>query len=92
MIIILCMIASGIAVGWLLRGRIPGGLGRVTDLLIWVLLFLLGVEVGSDDVIFSGITGLGSEALLVASAGVAGSAFLSLLLWKWVRTRIKRRP
>ena len=85
------MIAAGIAAGWLLRGRIPGGLGRVIDALIWALLFLLGVEVGSDETIFSGIAGLGSEAILVAGAGVAGSAALSLLLWKWVKARKKSR-
>lgn len=90
MIIILCMIAAGIALGWLLRGRIHLNTGKVINVLIWALLFLLGIEVGSDDAIFSGLGHLGGEALLVATSGVAGSALLSLLLWKWVQGRKKR--
>lgn len=85
-IVILIMIA-GIAVGRLLRHRRLRYLGNVTNMLIWVLLFLLGVEVGSDERIVNGIATLGVEAVGVAIAGVAGSAALASGLWLWSKKR-----
>lgn len=85
-IVILIMIA-GIAVGRLLRHRRLRYLGNVTNMLIWVLLFLLGVEVGSDERIVNGIATLGVEAVVVAIAGVAGSAALASGLWLWSKKR-----
>jgi len=82
---IILIMASGIAIGWLLRGRKLPYLGRVTNILIWVLLFLLGVEVGGDERIIKGIASLGVEAIAVAVGGVAGSALLALLLWRRAR-------
>ncbi|MEZ3549456.1 MAG: lysine exporter LysO family protein [Muribaculaceae bacterium] len=82
MFTIILIMASGIAIGWLLRGRKLPFLGRVTNVLIWVLLFLLGVEVGGDERIIRGIASLGVEAALVALAGVAGCALLCILLWR----------
>lgn len=78
---IILIMASGIAIGWLLHRRKLTHLGKVTNFLIWVLLFLLGVEVGGDERIIRGIASLGLEAIAVAAGGVAGSALLALLLW-----------
>ena len=75
--------ACGIGLGWLLRRRRLPLLGKVTNFFIWVLLFLLGVEVGGDERIVNGIASLGLEAAVIAAAGVAGSSVIALLLWKW---------
>lgn len=83
---IILIMASGIAIGWLLRRRKLTHLGKVTNFLIWVLLFLLGVEVGGDERIIRGIASLGLEAIAVAAGGVAGSALLTLLLWRRARS------
>lgn len=85
MFTIILIMATGIGLGWLLRGKKMPFLGRLTDFLIWVLLFLLGVEVGSDDRIVEGLATLGAEAAAVAFAGVAGSALLAWGLWKWAK-------
>lgn len=82
---IILIMASGIAIGWMLRRRKLTHLGKVTNFLIWVLLFLLGVEVGGDERIIRGIASLGLEAVAVAAGGVAGSALLALLLWRRAR-------
>ena len=82
---IILIMAAGIGAGWLLRRRRLTWLGRVTDALIWVLLFLLGVEVGGDERIIRGMASLGLEALVISPAGVAGSALLALLLWRRAR-------
>lgn len=81
MFTIILIMASGIAIGWLLRGKKLPFLGRLTNVLIWVLLFLLGVEVGGDERIIKGIASLGLEAVIVAVGGVAGCSVLALLLW-----------
>ena len=83
MLTIIIIMFCGIALGGLLRHRKLPWLGVATNVLIWLLLFLLGIEVGNDDRIIRGIASLGLEALVIALAGVAGGAVLSLLLWRY---------
>lgn len=49
MFIVIGIMALGIAAGYLLRNRNLKRLGNVISVLIWLLLFLLGVEAGSDE-------------------------------------------
>lgn len=87
MFTIILIMACGIVLGRLLhRVRLPF-LGRVTNALIWLLLFLLGIEVGTDERIVNGIAQLGAEAGAVALASVAGSALLAWALWRWAKCR-----
>ena len=83
MLTIIIIMFCGIALGRLLRHRKLPWLGIATNVLIWLLLFLLGIEVGNDDRIIRGIASLGLEALVIALAGVVGGAVLSLLLWRY---------
>lgn len=83
MLTIIIIMFCGIALGRLLRHRKLPWLGVATNVLIWVLLFLLGIEVGNDDRIIKGIASIGLEALVIALAGVTGGAVLSLLLWRY---------
>lgn len=87
MFTIILIMAAGIGLGWLLRGKKLPFLGKITNFLIWVLLFLLGVEVGGDERIVNGIATLGVEAVAVAVAGVAGSCLPAWGLWRWARSR-----
>lgn len=87
MLTIIIIMASGIAIGRLLRNRSLRFLPRITNVLIWILLFLLGIEVGGDDRIVKGIASLGAEAVAVSVAGVAGCCLLTRLLWKWANHR-----
>ena len=52
--------------------------------MIWLLLFLLGIEVGSNPHIVKGIQTLGLEALLLTVGGAIGTIIFSWLLWKYV--------
>lgn len=63
--VLLCMFA-GIAVGWLLRNRDCGWASKTVTVLIWALLFLLGVEVGGNRKIISALPSLGLDALVIA--------------------------
>ena len=82
----------GMGVGWLLRGRLSTAVQRLIMVLIWLLLFLLGVEAGSNPRIVGSITTLGLEALLLAFAGIAGSAVLAWALWRWSQQPKNERP
>lgn len=84
MLIIVCIMLCGIAVGRLLRGRQTGFVSHIITALIWALLFLLGVEVGANPKIISGLQTLGLEALILTIGGSIGSVFAAWLLWKQV--------
>lgn len=47
MLTIVMIMICGIGTGYLLRNKKMGGIGRIITALIWVLLFLLGIEVGA---------------------------------------------
>ena len=54
-------------------------------LFIWILLFVLGVEIGSDPAIIAALPTLGVEALFIATMAILGSAIAAMLLWKSVK-------
>ena len=60
---------------------------RIITLLIWILLFLLGIDVGGNESIIKGLHTLGLEAIIITVAAVAGSTLcawgLWYLLYKW---------
>ena len=87
MLKIVAIMLSGMAVGFLLRGRRLTFVNKAVTVLIWALLFFLGVEVGTNPQVIEGITSLGLEALWLALAGLAGTILFSWALWKWVSTR-----
>ena len=83
MLKIILMMACGILVGRMLRRKRLGWLSPLTTVLIWALLFLLGVEVGGDEHIIHSLSRLGAEAVAIALAASLGSALLALWLWRW---------
>ena len=84
MLKIVMIMLCGIGTGYLLRNRKMSFIGRVITALIWVLLFLLGIEVGSNPHIVNGIQTLGIEALLLTVGGAIGTTLFSWLLWKYL--------
>ena len=74
----------GIAMGYLLRNRDTRYVSHIITALIWLLLFLLGIEVGSNPRIVMGMQTLGIEALLLTIGGSIGTILFSWLLWKYV--------
>lgn len=56
----------------------------MVTVLIWLLLFFLGVEVGENPQVINGITSLGLEALWLSITGLVGSIAFSWALWRWV--------
>ena len=81
------IILSGMAIGFLLRKRQLRLLPHLVTVLIWLLLFFLGVEVGENPQVINGISHLGVEALWLSFAGLVGTVAFSWALWRWVSRR-----
>lgn len=56
--------------------------GRIVTWLIWLLLFLLGIEVGSNEMIVRSLPTLGVEALMLSTAATLGCCVLAWALWR----------
>lgn len=84
---IVSLLLCGVAVGFLVRKRVRLRLGGVINVLIWVLLFALGVDVGSDERILRGMHTIGLQAIVICLASMLGSCAFAALLWHIVRRR-----
>ena len=87
MLKIVMIMLCGIGTGYLLRNRKMSFIGRTITALIWVLLFLLGIEVGVNPRIINGLQTLGLEAVVLTLGGSAGSVLFAWALWKYVRAK-----
>ena len=85
MLTVVFMMFGGILCGYLVRKKQVIHIQRVTTLLIWALLFLLGLNIGSNQQIINSIGSLGLEALAIALAATLGSLVAAWLLWRRVR-------
>lgn len=83
-ITIILFIAAGIFAGYRLRNKETGIVSRIVTGFIWLLLFLLGMEVGSNEKLIKGIYVFGLEALILTIAGVIGSILASWGLWYYI--------
>lgn len=86
---VILFIFLGICSGYLLRkkqsrscAKVQTAKDKVITVLIWLLLFLLGVEVGGNEQIIKALPTLGVEALLLSVAGTLGCCVLAWALWK----------
>ncbi|MEA4980500.1 MAG: LysO family transporter [Petrimonas sp.] len=89
MVLIIALMLSGILFGYLFKKKKITWISRVITLLIWVLLFLLGIDVGSNQAIMSGLHTIGLEALVITVGAVLGSVVGARLLWKWINKDLK---
>ena len=80
MFTVLLFMFAGIASGYLFRKRKIRFINGLILTLIWALLFLLGVEVGMNDVVVRNFASLGLEAAVVAIAATLGSVVGAKLL------------
>ena len=55
---------------------------QIITLLIWLLLFILGIEVGSNEQIIKGLHTIGLEAVILTLGGTLGSVIAAWALWR----------
>ncbi len=87
MFTIIGIMFTGMLTGYLLRNQKLSWIHKIITLLIWVLLFLLGIEVGRNDSIIQGLHTIGLEAAVITVAAVIGSILFSWGLWYMVSVR-----
>ena len=87
MLAIFAVIIGGIVTGRLLVGWRLAFVQRLITFIIWALLFLLGVEVGSDPAVVGSLATLGAAAFAIFALSVAGSVFAAPCL----RTKAEMR-
>ena len=93
MFIVILFIFLGISVGYIIRTKISCDkqlsigtwAGRTTTWLIWTLLFMLGIEVGSNQQIIASLPTLGVEALVLSVLATLGSCVMAWVLWKTMK-------
>lgn len=73
---------AGMLVGYVLRRKRLAMIQPAITVLIWALLYLLGVEVGGNEAIINSLHTLGMEAAVMTIGGTLGSVTAALLLWK----------
>lgn len=79
---ILGIMCLGLVSGYLLRRRKMRFMPVLINILIMVLLFILGIETGSNKQIIENLDSLGGDALLMAISMILFSSLGALLLEK----------
>jgi uncharacterized membrane protein YbjE (DUF340 family) len=84
MLNILILMATGTVLGILLRKRqdLPRRLDRAMTWSIYLLLFLLGLSIGTDQDILLQLPELGYSALVISLGGIAGSVAVARFGWR----------
>ena len=75
MFILKGIMLTGMLLGYLLRNKRLTWIHKAITILIWLLLFLLGIDVGGNESIMKGLHTIGLEALILTLAAVVGSVF-----------------
>lgn len=81
MFTIIGLMLTGMLLGFLLRKQKLSGIHKVITVLIWLLLFLLGIDVGGNQKIINGLHTIGLEAIVITLAAVLGSVTAVWALW-----------
>lgn len=91
MLILFAVLFGGILTGRLLRRRPLRALGSVITFIIWLLLFILGTEVGGNEEVMRSLATLGVQALVLCTGALAGKHRLRLAAVAVDRRQTHRR-
>ena len=90
MFTIIGIMLTGMLTGYLLRSKKLSWIHKVITLLIWLLLFLLGIDVGGNETIIKGLYTIGLEAIIITQGAVAGSVLAAWALWYFIYIRYRK--
>lgn len=85
MFTVLIFMLLGALVGFLLRNKKMGFVSKVIIVLVWLLLFILGAELGNNPQVIGRLHDLGLEALVITIGAVVGSVLGAWALWSGVK-------
>ncbi len=83
MLIVVLLMSLGMTLGFLVRKKsdVLAKLDRWITYTIYLLLFLLGLTVGKNDMVVHNIHNIGINALIITLAAIAGSVFVCWLVY-----------
>ncbi|MEI6276177.1 MAG: LysO family transporter [Prolixibacteraceae bacterium] len=86
MISILLVLSSGILVGLMIvrKPRLHLLNNHLLNWSIYLMLFLLGISVGTNEEVIKNLGKIGYEAVAIALASIAGSVLFSGLLFRFL--------
>ena len=73
----------GILAGYWLRNKRLEVVPKLIMVSIWILLFLLGIAVGTNDAILQNLDTIGLQALILNVGAVGGSVILAWLVYRF---------
>ena len=87
MVFIIVIFLSGILLGFIFRKttHLNKLSGKISNILVFLLLFSLGFSVGKNEMIMSNIAHLGIQSLLITVFSIAGSVGLLIVYLKIAR-------
>lgn len=92
MFTIIGLMFTGMLLGYLLRKRNLNKIHTIITVLIWTLLFILGIEVGGNEQIIKGLHTIGLEAIVLTAGGTLGSVIAAWTLWRVLYKQKGERP
>jgi uncharacterized membrane protein YbjE (DUF340 family) len=86
MLTVVIIMAIGIATGFLIRSRskFVTIADKLTMWSIYLLLFLLGIAIGANEIIVKNLPTLGVKALIITIGGIMGSVLLSWVVYHFI--------
>jgi len=91
MFTVILILWGSAAIGYVLRRHPFRAVGRLTTWSVWLLLFLMGCEVGANPDLISQLGTLGLEALILTVASFAGCMGLSWAFWEYLQKHPKNK-
>ncbi len=90
MYVALLVMVAGMILGRLLRGKVKFSVSPLIMCVICLLLFVLGLEIGSNEKLLSEFAHIGFTAVLISMLAVLGSAVAAGIFYKFVVRRGKK--
>ena len=84
MLTVILIMSAGMAAGYFLRKRkvLYKRLDQTVSVVIYLLLFLLGLTVGQNRAIVENFPLIGMKALIITMASIAGSIILAVIVYR----------
>ena len=81
---VMIVMLSGILIGYILRNirAIPALVSKINIYIIFLLLFVMGLWVGSNPQVIQGLGTLGLLGIAISVVSIAGSVFLSWIVYR----------
>jgi len=79
---VISFMIMGVILGYSFKNYTISFINQLINVLIWTLLFILGLEVGSNSDIIKNLKFVGIDAFVISVGAILGSVLMAWILWK----------